>query len=156
MTDTNPKAILLEDGDLVIGATIYTPDITRHFVVDDSFGSKMLYDENGGFYIQNDQVIIKTIRKPRKGGQEARDIVAMLAKKHLAESRALTRQLKRAHDSYMADYLSYDDVRDEIEESKDELFLMIKKQKEYIKNSYKNRRLCAYFVLYNKAKSMLI
>jgi hypothetical protein len=66
--------------DLIIGETICRPGIYREFTVTKGKSGFAFYED--GFYFQYNEVIIKTIRKPRTGSKEARDIVAMIARQY--------------------------------------------------------------------------
>ena len=46
---------------------------------------EICFSLNGNFLVNEEYPDIKTIRKPRKGGKEARDIVAMLARSYKHE-----------------------------------------------------------------------
>jgi hypothetical protein len=142
-------------GDLVTGNTVYRPHITLvGEIVGFEHDHPVVHVEDGdNFYIRD--FVIKHIRTPRKGGEEARAIVAMLASDALARARTLTKQLRKSLEIYENDYQNYADIADDIEEEEHELLFLIQQQKEYISKSYKKRIGSQPFKLYQKAKAML-
>lgn len=72
-----------EVGDIVIGHTIYRPEKTLigEIVGIEKERPVIHVEEGDGYYIED--FVIKCIRKPRKGGKEARDIVAKLCLMYL-------------------------------------------------------------------------
>lgn len=71
-----------EVGDMVVGHTVYRPSvlIVGEIVGIEGDGRPCVHIEDGNLFYIND-FVIKTIRHPRKGGKEARAIVAMLLKR---------------------------------------------------------------------------
>jgi hypothetical protein len=100
--------------------------------------------------------VVKTIRKPHKGGKEARDIVAMLGRDGNKDANRYIGQIKKTLESYIYDYENYDDCCDIIEEKKEQLLFLIERQKKYISNAYENKRDSQNLRHFRKAKSMLV
>lgn len=75
-------------GDIVISKEFgigHVLNVTKHGYVDALFGSTRLTFDMQGKYEKDKPPDIKTIRNPRKGGKEARDIVARLARDYRNE-----------------------------------------------------------------------
>ena len=134
-----------EVGDLIkIGRVGW--DIVRKI----NYEREMVYLKSGGFVFDTD---ITVIRKPRLGGKEARDIVAMLARNGNKEHNKLIRQMKGALSSYESDLESYDGVDNDYTEH--DLRHLIERQKMRIKDMYKRKRVYGLLSDYRTAKAML-
>ena len=138
----------------LISFSIQKHTVSKEFKAGDTTLSIKIRSGNEcGMYFENANNV-KTIRTLRKGGKEARDIVAMLAKFANKDSNIYIEQLKKTLRAYIHDYENYDDF-DDIEEEKDSLPFLIERQKGYIGRAYKNKKTAPNFRMYRKAKQML-
>jgi len=108
---------------------------------------------NGGV-IEKDCSGIKALRKPRKGGKEARDIVAMLARNGNKKHNKAIKQMKDHLSSYESDLENYDDLNDNYYTDHD-LRNLIASQKMCIAGMYRSKRTYGLLSDYRKAKEML-
>jgi hypothetical protein len=97
---------------------------------------------------------IKTARKPRLGGKEARDIVAMLARNGNKHHNEVIQHMKDNLSSYESDLESYDDVVDNFY-TEHELRNLIGLQIMSIKGMYRGKRASDLLSDYRTAKAIL-
>jgi hypothetical protein len=150
----------IEVGDMVVSRKYGVGIVTNAFPDSDTGTIKFKKGSVGIYSLKNrilafsDADKIISIRKPRPGGKEARDIVAMLAWNGNKQHNKAIKQMKIHLSVNESDLESYDDGVDNYYTESD-LRNVIATQKMRIKGMYRGKRAYGLLSDYRTAKAML-